>query len=275
MTFFNILDLCIIMLYFIGALFFLGGVLGMNQTLKKSALYATVLGFLLHSADLVIKLQSNAVFTFSQTQFYFSFLAWSFLLIYLILWWRMQLQFLALTAAPLALILFTSSLAVSTSDLSIPSQLSALWFSLHIIALFLSIALLAMAFSAGIFYLHKDKLLKNKTKPNKFRKGFPSLTSLDRVNHIAVSTGFPLFTVGMLSGFVWAKSAWGDFFSWDPKELISLGIWFIFAYLFHQRTTIGWKGRKPARLAVWLFVLSILSLLIVNFYFPTHHSFRA
>jgi len=237
--------------------------------------YITVLGFLLHTLDILIKLQTNVLFTFSQTQFYFSLLAWSFLLIYLLLWWKLRLQFLALTAAPLALVLFTSSLALSTSDLNIPEQLSALWFSLHIIALFLSIALLAMAFGAGILYLHKDKQIKNKVKPNKLRKGFPSLTSLDKVNHVAVNIGFPLFTVGMLAGFVWAKIAWGDFFTWDPKELISIAIWFMFAYLFHQRITIGWKGRRPARIAVWLFVLCILSLLLINFYFPTHHSFRA
>ncbi len=255
MSFYSILDLGIILLYFIGALFFLAGVLGMNRSFKRLAPYITVLGFLLHTLDILIKLQTNVLFTFSQTQFYFSLLAWSFLLIYLLLWWRLRLQFLALTAAPLALVLFTSSLALSTSDLNIPEQLSALWFSLHIIALFLSIALLAMAFGAGILYLHKDKQIKNKVKPNKLRKGFPSLTSLDKVNHVAVNIGFPLFTVGMLAGFVWAK--------------------IMFAYLFHQRITIGWKGRRPARIAVWLFVLCILSLLLINFYFPTHHSFRA
>ncbi len=274
MEFFRIFDLGIALLYFLGSLLYLAGMLGANPWLRRVSLGVTFSGFGLHTVDLLLKISTQAMFAFAQLQFYFSLLAWSFLLIYLLLWWRLKLQFLALTAAPLALVLFTSSMVVDQAQMPIPPQLSELWFGLHIGSLFLSIALLAMAFGAGVSYMYMDRQIKSKAKLNRLRKDFPALTSFDRVNHWAVSIGFPLFTVGMLSGFIWARFTWGEMFSWDPKEIFSLIIWFMFAYLFHRRLVWNWKGRRPAMLASIVFGLCIASLLVINFYFPTHHSFR-
>jgi len=274
MTSLILFDLTIALLYFLGSLFYLAGVLGKNTVLKRASLGISLSAFLLHTADLGLKFITDHSFALSQGQFYFSLLAWTFLAIYFLVWWRLKLQFLALTAAPLALILFTSSMALDTSPLQIPGQLSGLWFGLHVAALFASIALLGMAFGAGLCTIYVDKQIKDKTRPGRLRRDFPSLSSFDRVNHWAVSLGFPLFTIGMLAGFLWAGFTWERYFSWDPKEIWSLIIWFLFAYLFHQRLALGWKGKKPATLASWLFVLSVISLLIINFFLPTHHSFQ-
>ncbi|MFW6177831.1 MAG: cytochrome c biogenesis protein CcsA, partial [Desulfohalobiaceae bacterium] len=203
MDFFSLFDLCIALLYFLGSLIYVAGILGYKPELRQASLVMTLVGFGLHTVDLVLKVSTESMFSFAQLQFYFSLLAWSFLLMYLILWWRLKLQFLALTAAPLALVLFTSSMVVQETQMPIPPRLSELWFGLHIGSLFLSIALLAMAFGAGVGYLYLHRQIKNKVRLSQMRKDFPALTSLDRVNHWAVSLGFPLFTVGMLSGFIW------------------------------------------------------------------------
>lgn len=272
MNFSSFADMGIALLYFTGALVFLAGVLGQNNSLKRIATWITVLGFCLHSLGLGLKTAVNPQEAISQGHFYFSLLAWSLLLIYLILWQRLRLQFMALTAAPLALILFTPSILINTRPLTIPSTLSSLWFGLHIGALFLSLAFLALGFGAGLFYLYVNRQLKEKKKPGPFRRDIPSLDTFDKLNSLTVSIGFPFFTLGLLSGFIWAGFTWGDPFSWDPKELISIFIWLLFAYLFHQRKAIGWKGRKPARLTICIFLLCLASLM-VNFFVPTHHAF--
>ncbi|MFP4071295.1 MAG: inner membrane protein YpjD [Desulfovibrionales bacterium] len=273
MGFLDLLSLSIILLYFSGTLVYLGGVLGQKAFLQRAALILTVLGFGLHTLDLFINLAGPGN-TLYQGKFYFSLLAWTLLLIYLLMAWRLKTQFLALTAAPLALILFSSSLTVSTEQLAIPPLLSLLWFGLHIGTLFAAIALLGTAFGAGVAYLYLDKKIKNKSKLLGWTSQIPSLTSFDRVNHFAVSIGFPLYTLGLLSGFIWAKLTWKTVFTWDPKEVATLAIWFCFAYLFYQRVGLGWKGRKPAKLAIWVFVLTLISLVGINFLLPTHHSFR-
>ena len=152
--------------------------------------------------------------------------------------------------------------------------MSSLWFGTHIICLFLSIALVAIGFGAGVFYLFVHRQIRNKATSNRFRGKSYSLETLDKINHLAVALGFPLFSVGIVSGFLWAKLSWHRVFSWDIKEIWSVIVWILFAYLFHQRMAIGWKGKKPAVLICWIFMLSLISLLIINYLFPTHHSFR-
>jgi len=130
-----------------------------------------------------------------------------------------------------------------------------------------------MAFGAGLAFLYMEKKIKGKERLKALDRDLPSLSAFDRANAIAVALGFPLYTLGLVTGFIWAPSAWNQTFTWDPKEIVALAIWFPFAFLFHQRLAFGWRGRKPAVLAIWVFVLCIVSMVVVNFLVPSHHSF--
>ena len=79
------------------------------------------------------------------------------------------------------------------------------------------------------------------------------MAALDRINGLATLVGFPFYTLGVICGFVWAGLAWGSMFSGDPKELMSLAVWALYALLFHQRQALGWQGRKPALMALGIF----------------------
>ena len=274
MTSFRLFEFLIAFLYFGGTILFLAGQVTHRDLLKKVSIWITVAGFGLHSIDLLLTWMGSGGLGADQGPFYFSLLSWSFLVIFFGFWWRLRTDFLALIASPLALIVFTSSLAISSSTQPIPQTFGGLWFGLHIGALFLSIALLAMAFGSGLTYLYLEKKIKTKARIKGLSRDLPSLNTCDRVNHVSVMTGFPLYTVGILSGFIWAAFTWKRMFSWDPKEVVSLIIWLVFAYLFHQRLAIGWNGRKPAKMAIWLFILTIASMLFINFFVPTHHQFQ-
>jgi cytochrome c-type biogenesis protein CcsB len=73
--------------------------------------------------------------------------------------------------------------------------------------------------------------------------------TLDNLSYRMIGLGFPLLTIGIIAGGVWANEAWGSYWSWDPKETWSLITWLVFAAYLHTRITKGWQGRKPAMLA--------------------------
>jgi len=87
--------------------------------------------------------------------------------------------------------------------------------------------------------------------------------TLDNISYRIIGLGFPLLTIGIISGAVWANEAWGSYWSWDPKETWALITWLVFAAYLHARITKGWQGRKPAILAslglavVWVCYLGV------------------
>ena len=76
----------------------------------------------------------------------------------------------------------------------------------------------------------------------------------------------------MLSGSIWANSAWGTYWSWDPKETWSLITWVVYLALLHLRT-IGWRGRKMAFLSIIGFVFVLVSFFVVSRLEIGKHSF--
>lgn len=274
MTASRLFDLLIALLYLTGSVSYPLGLVLRRPPLKKAAVWTSVAAFALHTVDLGVRFVEIGAVNLQQGQFYMSLLAWFVVLIFFVLWRRLKHDFLSMITAPLALVLFSSSLAVRTQVLAVPEHFSALWFSMHVGTIFVSLGLITMAFGAGVAYLHLEKIIKTKAKMPGFSKDLPSLETFDRANHWAVSIGFPLYTISLMSGFLWASFTWKKVISWDPKELISIVIWVIFAVLFHQRTALGWRGRKPAKTAILLFALCLVSMVGVNFLLPTHHSFR-
>ncbi|MGE4299899.1 MAG: inner membrane protein YpjD [Desulfovibrionaceae bacterium] len=269
---FELLQLVVILLYLSGSVIFFAGAFKLGDKAKKTANMLAMAGFCVHTLLLGMSLAQQPLPSLSSA-FSMQLLSWALLLVYFLVWWRLKLAFLAMTASPLALLLFALSLKATTHS-ELPKSLSGLFFGLHIGALFASIALLAMAFGAGVIFIHLEKKIKTKAKISDFDKDLPALATIDKVNHVAVAIGFPLYTLGLVAGFVWATSAFDRVFSWDPKEVVALVTWFVFAILFHQRTMLGWRGRKPAVMAVWVFAITIFSLIGINFFVHTHHSFK-
>jgi len=96
---------------------------------------------------------------------------------------------------------------------------------------------------------------------------------LDNLSYRILGIGFPLLTIGILSGAVWANEAWGSYWSWDPKETWALATWFVFAIYLHTRLTKGWNGKKPALIASLGFVTVWICFLGVNLLGEGLHSY--
>jgi cytochrome c-type biogenesis protein CcsB len=91
------------------------------------------------------------------------------------------------------------------------------------------------------------------------------LESIDNLSYRTISFGFPLLTIGIIAGAVWANEAWGSYWSWDPKETWALITWLVFASYLHARITKSWQGRKPAIIASVGFIVVWVCYLGVNF----------
>lgn len=97
--------------------------------------------------------------------------------------------------------------------------------------------------------------------------------TLDNVSYRTIGLGFPLLTIGIIAGAVWANEAWGSYWSWDPKETWALITWLVFAAYLHARITRGWQGRRPAILAATGFVVVWVCYLGVNLLGKGLHSY--
>ena len=97
--------------------------------------------------------------------------------------------------------------------------------------------------------------------------------TLDNISYRIIGLGFPLLTIGIIAGGVWANEAWGSYWSWDPKETWALILWLVFAAYLHSRITKGWQGRKPAILASVGFVVVWICYRGVNLLGQGLHSY--
>jgi cytochrome c-type biogenesis protein CcsB len=138
------------------------------------------------------------------------------------------------------------------------------WLLIHVMTAFLGYAAFTVGFGAALLYLAQEK------QP---RATLPAPPVLDRLLYRATMLGFLLLTFGILTGAVWAETAWGRYWSWDPKETWSLITWMIYAALLHARLLKGWHGRRIAWLAVIGFMAVIFTYLGVN-YLPSLHAYQ-
>ncbi|MBG0789955.1 MAG: cytochrome c biogenesis protein CcsA [Desulfovibrionaceae bacterium] len=260
MDLYDSLHICIIALYALGSVLFLTGTVTGNNRLRRMSIWLAVIGFTLNTVDLALILGRDSA-ALAQGAFYFNTLAWSVLAVYFFLWWRLRLEFLAITALPLALLLFVASMSVGGIRVLMPPHLTALFFGLHVGSLVLTLGVLMLAFGAALAFLFYNRKLKTKAGLKQMGDAIPSLNKFDSVNRWAVLLGFPLYTLGLFSSFFWYWIAPDKQFTWDIMKIGSLAVWFLYAFLFHQRVVLGWRGRKPAILTLWVFAGMCISLI--------------
>ena len=99
------------------------------------------------------------------------------------------------------------------------------------------------------------------------------LENIDNWSYRTISLGFPLLTIGIIAGAVWANEAWGSYWSWDPKETWALITWLVFAIYLHSRLLKGWQGKQTAILGTCGFFVIWICYLGVNFLGRGLHSY--
>jgi cytochrome c-type biogenesis protein CcsB len=155
------------------------------------------------------------------------FFAWTIAIIYLFIERKYENRIIGAFAAPLAfLALAYASLSPNISDRIQPLMpaLKSNWLIAHVMTCFVGYAGFALAFGISIMYLFKQRDREGKTI---LLDRFPELNVLDELTHQLVMFGFLFLSAGIITGAVWAYSAWGRYWGWDPKETWSLITWFV------------------------------------------------
>lgn len=184
--------------------------------------------------------------------------------------YRFNLKVLGVFATVVLSALMLAVVILPDTPVAPDKILKGVWFVAHIIFIFVGEAALGLAAGAGILYLIQEQGIKGK-KPGFFFRRLPSLDFLDQVSYTCITTGFALLTFGLVTGFIYAHSIWGRFWSWDFKEVFSVGTWLVYAALLHLRLYSGWRGHRSAVMAIAGFAIIIFTFLGVNLILGGHH----
>jgi len=202
------------------------------------------------------------------------FFALTIVVVYLVIEKQYQNRIMGAFITPLAFLAMAyASMSPNISDRIQPliPALKSNWLIAHVMTCFIGYAAFAIAFGISLMYILKQRDTEGKSF---LLARSPETNILDELNHQLIMFGFLFLTIGIITGAVWANSAWGRYWGWDPKETWSLITWFIYASLLHARMMRGWRGRRIAYLSIVGFVAVLFTYFGVN-YLPGLHSYAA
>ena len=211
------------------------------------AYVTTVLGLLVFFAFILsmwISLERPPLRTMGETRLWYSF----FLpLAGLIVYSRWKYKWILSFSTVLALVFICVNLfKPEIHDKTLMPALQSPWFAPHVIVYMFAYAVLGAAAVMALFLL--------------FRKR-PLTSEMDITDNL-VYVGLAFLTIGMLFGALWAKEAWGHYWSWDPKETWAAITWLAYLVYVHYRLTPKAKSQEPKanRLALWMLIGSFVLL---------------
>lgn len=273
-TFFNV-SMAIYLVCSLGYLIFAATRSNRTGTLCT---YLLLLGLLLHSGGLIfrwVETHQTGYGYVPLSNMYESlvFFSWTIVLVYLILEFKYRQKIIGVFVTPFAFLAIALTSIIPGIDAKITPLVPALqsnWLAIHVITCFLGYAAFAVSFGISILYLVQDKRGRGKEEGSKW---LPSTSVLDEINYKSIVIGFPMLTLGIVTGAAWANYAWGSYWSWDPKETWSLITWFVYAAFLHARFTRDWRGRKAAILSIIGFSAVLFTYFGVNYIISGLHSY--
>ena len=204
------------------------------------------------------------------------FFSWCIAFLYLLWERKLKSRVLGAFAMPFAFLFIAyASLAPGVSariDPLMPA-LQSNWLHAHVITCFLSYSSFALSCAVSVMYLLKLRKKEKGQKKAGLMALFPSLDALDTLVYKTIVVGFPLLTIGIVTGAAWANYAWGSYWSWDPKETWSLITWFVYAIFLHARFAREWRGKRTAALSIIGFLAVIFTYFGVNYVLSGLHSY--
>lgn len=259
-----------ILLYLLSAAGYLAYLLLQKNYLQRSGFIVLLGGFVFHTAALVLDYHQQGHIPATNLRGTLSLAGWAVAGVFILLNYRYHLKILGAYAAPLVALIMVVVSQLPDEPARTTGLFKSFWLVAHVTVIFVGEAAFALACGAGILYLLQENSIKTKKRRFLFKR-LPSLDLLDSTGYGCIVVGFTLLTIGLITGFIYAKSVWGRFWSWDPKEVWSGIAWLFYAALLHERLTVGWRGRRSAIMAIVGFGVLLFTFLGVNLFMEGHH----
>jgi len=240
--------------------------------LAKASTWILATGFLFLTVNLIGAAVNSGGWANFGSRHFLSVYAWAISGIYLGLQFKTKTRILGAFIAPFILLFLITAAGQGAEKSLVPTAWQGWFMTFHLVLAITGEAIFVLVSCAGAMFIIQNSLLKHK-KLGSMGRLLPSLGDLDRINHLGLLWGFPLLTLGMICGAVYAASFWNHLWTADPKVIWAFAVWVIYGFLLHQRLAINWKGLRMAVLSCAVFVLFLLSALLIRFCFSTVHKF--
>ncbi|SDG03083.1 c-type cytochrome biogenesis protein CcsB [Klenkia brasiliensis] len=179
--------------------------------------------------------------------------------------------------APVVLSMVGIGLFLYASAGPLVAALRSAWLAVHVTTAILGFGIFFVSGIASVMYLvrsrYEAKVAAGEQPMSRIVHRLPGAAALDRTAHRTAVFGFPIWTFAVIAGAIWAESAWGRFWGWDPKETWAFIAWVVYAAYLHARTTAGWRGRPSAWINVVGLGVMVFNLLYVNMVSTGLHSY--
>jgi ABC-type transport system involved in cytochrome c biogenesis permease subunit len=251
--------------YLIAAIHSILAFINKRRSVQRVAEWATVAGFVLHTAALVADWVIDGHYPLFFLRETLSFLAWALVAVYALVLYRYKAQAVGAFSMPLVSALTFAALLANTGPSDAPASFSATrLFPIHTTLLIFAYAAFFIVFMASVMYLLQERELKLKTFGAIFHR-LPALSTVAELASTSAAVGFTLFTLGILTGMIWSWARYGRIWHNDPKEIFALLTWVLYLVLMLYRLTANWRGRRAAWLGVVGFALVLCTLFVARF----------
>ncbi|MFI5780365.1 c-type cytochrome biogenesis protein CcsB [Nocardia sp. NPDC051570] len=177
---------------------------------------------------------------------------------------------------PVLILMFLAGQVLYAEAAPVVPALKSYWLPIHVTVVSTGSGIFLLSGVASLLFLLRLREPEGSESDNilgRIARRLPDARTLDRLAYRTTIIGFPIFGGGVILGAIWAESAWGRFWGWDPKETVSFIAWVIYAAYLHARATSGWRETKAAWINVAGFVAMLFNLFIINIVVSGLHSY--
>ncbi|MCX4098765.1 c-type cytochrome biogenesis protein CcsB [Nocardia sp. alder85J] len=182
----------------------------------------------------------------------------------------------AFLLVPVLILMFLAGTVLYAGAAPVVPALKSYWLPIHVTVVSIGSGVFLVSGVASLLFLLRLRQpagAESDTLLGAVARRLPDARALDRLAYRTTIIGFPIFGTGIILGAIWAESAWGRFWGWDPKETVSFIAWVIYAAYLHARATSGWRETKAAWINIAGFVAMLFNLFIINIVVSGLHSY--